>query len=87
MKTFYKLTSEGFEKCVKLDQAFNLLNELDVDTADIQLPPELDDAYSLFEQFHDMEFGERDGEAEIVNWSLYELEREGYIEKTYEDND
>ena len=87
MKTFYKLTSFGFEQCAKLDKAFDLLSELEVDTETLELPSELEDAYSLFEECNDMEFSDRDAEKVIGSYeALLGLDKAGYIEVTYEDN-
>jgi len=86
MKTFYKITPSAIEKLEKMGKLVILARGLNDGELEIQLAPTWNDAYTLFEEWGDMEFCDLDANA-IIKHNCYNLEILGILEETYEDND
>lgn len=85
MKTFYTLTPEAFTACVKLEQALDLISDVnysfEIDPTEIEDQASKNPVYYLFKQFHDGEFCDHDNLSMDIPWTR--LENEGLIKETF----
>ncbi len=93
MKTFYQITSEGFNLMVKLDIMLDTAAEFEISEEFITgaLNYEHDNLHTIWNEWHDMEFCDRDlpnvlSENRIGDL-LQRLVNAGLIKETYTDND
>jgi hypothetical protein len=90
MKSFYKITSRGFELMEKLDITLDNLAELDVSSEEVEelLPRNYYHLYLLWKEWHDIEFCDIDVYKVFEGVvKLHDLEQHDLIIETYKDND